>query len=78
MIEMAKFRTVRVQIANNFRINFFSRGNPHSLYLISENSIDILVILAVWRLGHLSGVAFPFIQEVGVTNFIFNNAVDKV
>ena len=60
MIGMAKFRKVRVKTANIFRIYFFSRGNPNSLFLFSDYSIDVLVFLVVWLL----------IQTVGVTNFI--------
>ena len=55
MIGMAMFMTLCVQIANNFRISFFFRGNPNSLYLISDYSIDVLVIFVVWRLRQLSG-----------------------
>jgi hypothetical protein len=52
---MAMLMTVHVQIANNFRIGFFSRGNPKSLYLISDYSIDVLVIFVFWLLRQLTG-----------------------
>jgi len=67
MMGMGMFRRVRVQIANIFRISFFSRGNPNSFFLMSDYPIAVLVILIFWPLGHLFSWPSPF-QAMSVTN----------
>jgi hypothetical protein len=82
---MAKFKTVRVQIANtrNFQMSSFACGNPNLPYFISDYFIDVVEFLVVWRLGHLSGWTSPYsasgrnkLHSFFITVLIKNNNIN--